>query len=147
MCESDRGRTGTLSLYRANANNILANHYYRPPGFHWNDGEACKKKLVNLAADKDVYLPTSMDFDVADLNKDWVLTYEEWMSWVSFRKCQSYTDKEDLSWKDVQTCEKHAKQEDFDAADENDDGVLMLEEWLQAGQFQQFKLSMWREQN
>jgi len=139
MCESYRGRTS--------ATNILAIQYYRPPGLHWIDGEECKKKLVNLAADKDVYLPTVQNFHDADLNKDWVLTNEEWMRWVSFRKCQSYTDKEDLSWKDVQTCEKHAKQEDFDAADENDDGVLMLEEWLQAGQFQQFNLSMWREQN
>merc|ERR1712055_392122 len=101
----------------------------------WKDVEACKKKFENLAVEKEVYVPTYEVFKAADLNEDLVLKYEEWMSWVVFHKCQSYTDKVGLSLKDVQTCdyddehEESALQEWFDAVDENDDGVMMFEEY------------------
>ena len=119
MCESYRGKADLL----------------------WEDVEACKKKFDNLAAEKEVYIPTYQVFKVADLNEDMVLKYEEWMSWVVFRKCESYTGNVGLSLKDVQTCDKSAEQEEsaqqewFDAVDVNDEGVLMFEEykkWLVA---------------
>merc|ERR1719431_1249688 len=57
-------------------------------GLTWNEVEKCEERFAALLQAQNVSPPTKEDFEASDLNRDGILTLEEWKQGVAGQSMQ-----------------------------------------------------------